>query len=427
LRKTRYLAEVGKGACTVRTLIGVNDPQAVKKWASLMAVAINKASYWAKKFVGAGKDARLPIQRIDDLESGAGDEVTVDLLMPLSMEPLVGDETHDGKEQKLKYFTDRLRIDQVRGGADLGSRMTKKRTLRNLRQDAKRASTDWWKRLMDELYFIYLPGTRGTGGGMLWSAGNPIFEVNPLTAPDSMHMMYGGSPTSKASLTAADSFKLRQIDTAVAKAETMGGDGTDEMSMIPVSIEGGDHYIALMHTYQADAMRQDAGTGGWLDIQKAAAAAEGAKNPIFTGAMGMYNDVILRKLRNVIPARSFIEPCWETGEHVPWNFRRADGQLWGLAGLWDTWTDFETGEVWDSYTMLTLNANLHPLMSRMHKLEFDSKTKMPLPIQDKRSLVPLEAHDFDRWLTCIVEEARSMLELPSVDLFDAAPLAVQQP
>ena len=283
----------------MRTLIGVNDPQAVKKWASLMAVAINKASYWAKKFVGEGKDARLPIQRIDDLESGAGDEVMVDLLMPMNMEPLIGDET-DGKEQALKYFTDRLRIDQVRGGADLGSRMTKKRTLRNLRQDAKRVSTDWWKRLQDELYFIYLSGTRGTGGGMVWSAGNPIFNVNALTAPDAMHQMYGGTATSKASLTTADGFTLRLIDKAVAKSETMGGDGSDELSMIPVSIEGGDHYIALMHTYQADAMRKDAGTGGWLDIQKAAAAAEGAKNPIFTGAMGMYNDCILHKHRNVI-------------------------------------------------------------------------------------------------------------------------------
>jgi len=284
----------------MRTLIGVNDPQAVKKWASLMAVAINKASYWAKKFVGEGKDARLPIQRIDDLESGAGDEVTVDLLMPMNMEPLIGDETLDGKEQPLKYFTDRLRIDQVRGGADLGSRMTKKRTLRNLRQDAKRVSTDWWKRLQDELYFIYMSGSRGTGGGYVWSATNPIFQINPLTAPDSMHQMYGGVATSKASLVATDVFDLRLIDKAVAKAETMGGDGTDELSMIPVSIDGGDHYIALMHTYQADALRKSTTTNGWMDIQKAATAAEGAKNPIFTGAMGMYNDVVLHKHRNVI-------------------------------------------------------------------------------------------------------------------------------
>ena len=138
----------------MRTLIGVNDPQAVKKWASLMAVAINKESYWSRKFVGNGKDSRLPIQRIDDLQQGAGDEVTVDLLMPINQEPIIGDETLEGKEAPLKYYTDRLRIDQVRGGADLGSRMTKKRTLRDLRSDAKRAGTDWWKRLQDELYFI---------------------------------------------------------------------------------------------------------------------------------------------------------------------------------------------------------------------------------------------------------------------------------
>ena len=223
-----------------------------------------------------------------------------DLLMPMNQEPTIGDETLEGKEAPLKYFTDRMRIDQVRGGADLGSRMTKKRTLRNLRQDAKRAATDWWKRLQDELYFIYMSGSRGTGGGFIWSASNPFFSVNALTAPDSMHMMYGGSATSKASLTSSDTMKLRLIDRAVAKAETMGGDGSDELSMIPVSIEGGDHYISLMHTYQADSLRQEAGTGGWLDIQKAAAAAEGAKNPIFTVAMGMYNDVVLHKHRNVI-------------------------------------------------------------------------------------------------------------------------------
>ncbi|MCY1167127.1 major capsid protein [compost metagenome] len=284
----------------MRTLIGVNDRQTVKKWATMLSVAVNKASYFARKMTGEGKESRLPIQRIDDLEQGAGDEVTVDLLMPMSMEPVVGEETLDGKEQPLKYYTDRLRIDQVRGGADLGSRMTKKRTLRNLRQDAKRVSTDWWKRLMDELYFIYLSGSRGTGTGYVWSANNPFFSVNALTAPDTMHLMYGGTATSKATITTADGMNLRLIDKAVAKAETMGGDGTDELSMLPINIENGDHYVALMHTFQFDALKSNTNTGQWLDIQKAAAAAEGRKNPIFDGSEGMYADVILHKHRNVI-------------------------------------------------------------------------------------------------------------------------------
>ncbi len=38
-----------------------------------------------------------------------------------------------------------------------------------------------------------------------------------------------------------------------------------------------------------------------------------------------------------------------------------------LAGLWNTWTDRATGEVHGSYTMSTIDADAHPLITRMHK------------------------------------------------------------
>jgi N4-gp56 family major capsid protein len=284
----------------MRTVIGVNDPQAVKKWSTALGVAVNKSSYFARKMMGMGKDSRLPIQRMDELESDAGDEVTYDLLMPMNMEPVVGDETLDGKEQPLKYYTDKMRIDQVRGGADLGSRMTRKRTLRNIRTDAKRVMSDWWKRLYDELFFIYLSGSRGTQTGYIWPAGSAFFNVNALAAPDSAHIMYGGNATSKASIASDDPFDLRLIDKAVAKAETMGGDGSDEISMLPCEIDGDERYVCLMHTFQYDAMKSNTNTGQWLDIQKAAAAAEGTKAPLYKNNGGVYADVVLHKHRNVV-------------------------------------------------------------------------------------------------------------------------------
>lgn len=284
----------------MRTLIGVNDPQAVKKWSTALGVAVQKKSYFSKNMMGMGRESRLPIQRMDELESDAGDEVTYDLLMPMNMEPIVGDETLDGKEQPLKYYTDKMRIDQVRGGVDLGSRMTRKRTLRNIRTDAKRVMTDWWARLYDELFFIYLSGTRGTNTGFVVPVGSAIFNINGLTAPDTIHLMYGGDATSKASVASDDGFDLRLIDKAVAKAETMGGDGSDDISMIPCDVEGGEFYVALMHTFQYDAMKSNTSTGQWLDIQKAAAAAEGSKAPLFKNSGGMYADVVLHKHRNVV-------------------------------------------------------------------------------------------------------------------------------
>ena len=121
--------------------------------------------------------------------------------------------------------------------------------------------------------------------------------------------------------------------------------------------------------------------------------------------------------RCIIPAAWFDEPNWESGKNIWWRFRRADGEPWGLAGLWNTWTDKETGEVCESYTMLTLNADAHPLMSRMHKPD----PKLAADKQDKRSVVPVELSDVDIWLFGTVEQAQQLVKLAPVDVFAGGP------
>ena len=127
-----------------------------------------------------------------------------------------------------------------------------------------------------------------------------------------------------------------------------------------------------------------------------------------------------RGQRCVIPALSFDEPNWESGRNVWWRFRRTDGAPWALAGLWNTWTDPETGELVESYTMLTMNADRHPLMSRMHK---------PDPAfgpddQDKRSVVAIELGEVDQWLFGRNEEARELVRVTPVEAFVAGPADV---
>jgi putative SOS response-associated peptidase YedK len=119
--------------------------------------------------------------------------------------------------------------------------------------------------------------------------------------------------------------------------------------------------------------------------------------------------------RCLIPALSFDEPCWETGKNVWWTFQRSDGEPWALAGLWNTWTDRATGEVVESYTMLTLNADAHALMSRMHKPD----PKLGPDQQDKRSVVPIELEDVDLWLHGNPQQAAGLVRLAAVELFDA--------
>lgn len=131
-----------------------------------------------------------------------------------------------------------------------------------------------------------------------------------------------------------------------------------------------------------------------------------------------FREVWKRGQRCIIPAMDFDEPNWETGKNQWWRFKRADGDPWALAGLWNTWMDRTSGDVFESYTMLTINADSHPLMSRMHK----SDPKLPPDQQDKRSVIPIEMHDIDKWLAGTVQEARTLLTLAMVDVFDSTPI-----
>lgn len=130
-----------------------------------------------------------------------------------------------------------------------------------------------------------------------------------------------------------------------------------------------------------------------------------------------YKQPWARGQRCIIPALGFFEPNWESGRHVPWLFKRSDGTPWGLAGLWNTWVDPATGEIVESYTMLTINADAHPLMRRMHKPD----PKLPADGQDKRSVVPIEPEDSDCWLFGRREEAQALIRLAPAERFDAAP------
>ena len=140
-------------------------------------------------------------------------------------------------------------------------------------------------------------------------------------------------------------------------------------------------------------------------------------------AKASYKQPWARGQRCIIPATTFDEPNWETGKNVWWTFSRPDGAPWGLAGLWNAWTDKLTGEVHESYTMLTINADTHPLMSRMHKPD----PKLGPDQQDKRSVIPIERGDVDQWLAGTVKDATELLRLAPDYAFIGAPSIAPAP
>jgi putative SOS response-associated peptidase YedK len=112
----------------------------------------------------------------------------------------------------------------------------------------------------------------------------------------------------------------------------------------------------------------------------------------------------------LISCKTFFEPNYETGKAVRWKIGVADGGPLAIAGLWRAWEEPDGGQSL-SFTMLTVNANEHPLMKRFHR-----------PGDEKRSVVILPPTEYGGWLSSkTTDEARSFLNLYLTEAMRAEP------
>lgn len=112
----------------------------------------------------------------------------------------------------------------------------------------------------------------------------------------------------------------------------------------------------------------------------------------------------------LVPMSEFYEPCYESGKAERYRVGLADGSDFAVAGIWSWWTDPETKQGQASFSMLTLNADAHPILNRLHK-----------PDDEKRSLYIVPADEYDLWLGATPGEARAMLMLLPPERFAIAP------
>ena len=110
----------------------------------------------------------------------------------------------------------------------------------------------------------------------------------------------------------------------------------------------------------------------------------------------------------LVPMQAFFEPNWESGSAVRWKIGMADKLPFAVAGLYRSWREADGSESF-SFTQLTINADQHPLMQRMHR-----------PGDEKRSLVIVPSAQYDAWLGCTdAGQARAHLRLYAPELMVA--------
>lgn len=272
------------------TRYGVNNAETVKLWSRKLYHEALK-NCWMYKFIGKGSDNILQLH--GDTQKGPGDNITVILRMLLSGQGVQGDGTLEGNEEALTTYTDSVTIDQLRHAVRSSGKMSEQRIPFSVREEARMGLADWWSDRFDTWAFNQLCGytaqadTRYTGN-------------QATTAPDANHHVFPSTATPAnteddvISNTTSAVMSLTLIDKCVERAKTIS-------PMIrPLMVGGEGKYVMFLHPYQVYDLRTNSNTGQWLDIQKSAlSGGKGEKSPIYTGALGEYNGVVLHESTRV--------------------------------------------------------------------------------------------------------------------------------
>ncbi len=107
---------------------------------------------------------------------------------------------------------------------------------------------------------------------------------------------------------------------------------------------------------------------------------------------------LILKRRCIIPVNGFYENRDVAGKKYPYFIYKTEEEPLLLGGIWNRWTDTESGEILETFSIITTEAN--SLLSKIH----NSKLRMPLV---------LAPGDKDRWLdTSLSREAVEQLMRP---------------
>lgn len=271
------------------TAFGVNDNLTVKVWAKgIEREALSKT--YIGKFIG--KTTNSLIYRKDDLVKGPGDRIRCGLRMLLNNDGVLGDDTMENNEERMVTYTDDLIINQLRNAVRIDGEMSEQRIPFDSRMEARAGLSDWWADRFDTDFFNHICGYTVANTTPEKTGANTI--VAPTTSTTRHLWTEAGTSADEDLDSTGDEMTLTKIDHAVELAKT-----TSPL-IRPISYEGGQYYVMFLHPYQVTDLRTTTDTGQWLDIQKAAMqGGKVADNPIFTGALGMYNGVILHESTRV--------------------------------------------------------------------------------------------------------------------------------
>jgi len=253
----------------------------------------------------------MPIVRVTDLQTGAGDTVSVDCFDVINGKPIMGDRNAEGRGAALSSSSMDVKIDNSTFVVDAGGKMAQKRTLHALRGIAMAELGGYFPRLDAQRAIVHLAGARGSMTGKDWvvptvaSVGQAEFDeimVNTVRAPtfnrhyviNAASFTQGGARLS--AIASTDLWTLAHVDElALILTDT-------NMPMQPIRIADDpaaddDPIKGLLLLTERQWAQIKTSAAYQTAMQNAwARKSYGTKHPLFSGEPIMWNGILIRKM-----------------------------------------------------------------------------------------------------------------------------------
>jgi N4-gp56 family major capsid protein len=267
------------------TVVASNDPAAVTIYSRRVFLQAIHTPVLTK-LMAPGLNARDQtniVQLFDEPLKGPGDMIKFDTLPNLTGPGVIGDAPISGQETAMTWQTSSFTINQQRNAVLIVGKMSQQRVPWSMRDAAYAQLANWAKTIIN--------------AGLLNQAACNTNQTNvaytglqtPATG-DSTHHILSGNAANEASLTASEIFDLEMIPEAVAKAQS-----TLIFPIKPPVIKGVEVAgLLFMHPTQVRDLKNNFQAGEWGNIMLAALqGGQVTGNPMFTGAIGVYENVVL--------------------------------------------------------------------------------------------------------------------------------------
>ncbi len=241
-------------------------------WGSKFWRAVVHASAWMK-FVGTDPNNIIIVQ--NDFRKQAGDQMTIGLSYPLEGEGIDGDNLLEDNEEEMTIYDFSFYINQKRNAVRLKGKMNSKKSRLKLRSEGKDRLALWMAEILDKEL------TRKMAG--VTSATFANTPTEPTT------LLFGGDATGNSDMATGDWLGTAEIDRIKYTGQTR------YPKVMPIMAEGQKWWVLQLHPDQTYKLKNDS---IWSNAQ-AEAMPRGTDNPLFTGALGAWNQVLVFENENL--------------------------------------------------------------------------------------------------------------------------------